>query len=423
MDIRTFAELTTPDERSLPFMSLELATGGKPSPEYAAAFQQRSIAAANLVPAVPEGTRSSFERLRTLHAYGVLCYDLFTVVDDLRWVVLEQALHERFVAFYGGVIPIVHKGVEDTFPTTDLEAMNAAFRKKGSHEGWRLRSRTPGDPIPVPLNLNARLRWARREQLLHGQRNRRFEEKLYDKIRNHFAHGGSFRIEMPNQSARAIHDLAQIINRLWGALTPGGRLYPTPLQRDVLVIGWSFPTGSTGPSKEMMHAEQLAGPTEAGDWMYLIVRGVWDDPQLWDFDARYEFTPYPTDLLWGPGTRSDALAWLEATAPTGDEVTYQDRVFAVRRHDGRIYPACRPDMLLALPPEQRAGTWHVLRADFPGDCIEHVRHIEAGEPCGTWGCAVQDIASGSWEDATASVRNLFPDLQAATYSDVRVPWR
>src|SRR5712692_741452 len=84
MDIRTFAELTAPDERSLRFTSLGFATGGKKlSSESAAEFQQRSIAAANLVSAVPEGTRSSFERLRTLHAYGVLCYDLFTVVDDL----------------------------------------------------------------------------------------------------------------------------------------------------------------------------------------------------------------------------------------------------------------------------------------------------------------------------------------------------
>ncbi|HKF38448.1 MAG TPA: hypothetical protein VKB35_16240, partial [Ktedonobacteraceae bacterium] len=95
MDIRTFAELTTPDERSLSFTPLGLAPRGL-SPENAAEFQQRFIAAADLVPTVPDGTRSSFERLRTLHAYGVLCYDLFTVVDDLTLIVLEQALRERF---------------------------------------------------------------------------------------------------------------------------------------------------------------------------------------------------------------------------------------------------------------------------------------------------------------------------------------
>ena len=88
MNIRTFAELTTPDERSLRFTPLGLATGGKLSSENAAEFQQRCIAAADLVPAVPEGVRSRFERLRTLHSYGVLFYDAFTLADDLTWVVL-----------------------------------------------------------------------------------------------------------------------------------------------------------------------------------------------------------------------------------------------------------------------------------------------------------------------------------------------
>ena len=424
MDIRSFTELTTPDDRSLRFTPLGLATGGMLSPENAAEFQQRSIAAADLVPAVPEGTRRSFERLRTLHAYGVLCYDLFTVVEDLTWVVLEQALRERFIEFYGGVIPLVSKrGVESMLPASDFEAVNHAFRQGGSHAkgGWPLRLRTQqGKPWPLPHRLGTLLRWARQEGLLHGQRNRRVEEDLFDAIRNRFAHGTGFRVGIPTQSARRIRDLAEIINRLWGAMTPGGRLYPVPLQREVLVIGWS-PTWSTreeGSSLEIMRAEQ----TEPDDWMYLVVLGVSND-RLSVFDARYEFTMYPADLLWGPGARMDALAWLEAMAPVGDEVEHLDRVFAVRRHDGTVYPPCRPGVLLGLPPEHRAGTWHVLRADVPDDCFTHVRHIAAGEPCGTWGCAVQEIAHGPWADAAASVMNLFPVLQPAIYSEARVPQR
>jgi len=430
MDIRTFAELTTPDERSLRFTPLGLVTGGTLSPENAAEFQQRSIAAADLVPAVPEGTRSSFERLRTLHAYGVLCYDLFTVVEDLTWVVLEQALHERFIEFYGGVIPLVSKnGAEGMLPASDFEAVSKAFRLGGSHAkgGWQLRLRAQGTPTPLPRTLRPLLLWARQERLLHGQRNRRVEEDLFHEIRNHFAHGSSFRTGMPNQSARRIHDLAEIINRLWGAMTPRGRLYPAPLQREVLIIGWS-PTRSTreeGSSLEIMHAGQLAEQTEPDDWMYLIVLGVWND-RLSEFDARYELTMYPADLLWGPGTRMEALAWLEATAPVGDEVDHLDRVFAVRRHDGTVDPPCRPGVLLGLPPEHRAGTWHVVRADIPDDCFAHVRHIEAGESCGTSGqlragCAVEEIAHGSWAVAAGNVMNLFPGLQAAIYSEVRVP--
>jgi hypothetical protein len=270
------------------------------------------------------------------------------------------------------------------------------------------------------------LRWARQERLLHGQWNRRVEGDLFDKTRNRFAHGGGFRVGMPNQSARRICDLAEIINRLWGALTPGGRLYPAPLQREVQVIGWS-PTWSTREegSLEVMRAEQFAGQTEPDDWMYFVVLGVWND-RLWEFDVHYELTMYPADLLWGPGTRMDALAWLEATAPVGDEVEHLDRVFAVRRHDGKVYPPCRPDVLLGLPPEHRAGTWHVVRDDFPDDCFAHVHHVVAGESCGISsrrhaGCAVQEITHGPWADAAASVMNLFPGLHAAFYSESRVP--
>jgi len=429
MDIRAFTELTTPDERSLRFAPLGLADGGMLSPENAAEFQQRSIASADLVPAVPEGTRRSFERLRTLHTYGVLCYDLFTTVADQTWIVLEQALRERFIAFYGGVIPLVRRdGAESTFSASDFEAINEAFRRRGSHAGWQLRLRTQGTSMQLPLSLGPLLRWARQERLLHGQRNRRVEDVL-DEIRNRFAHGGGSGVVMPTQSARGIRDLAEIINRLWGAMTPGGRLYPAPLQREVLVIGWS-PTWSTteeGASLEIMRAEQLAEQTEPDDWMYLVVLGVGND-RLSVFDARYELTMYPADLLWGPGTRMDALAWLEANAPVGDEVHHLDRVFAVRRHDGRVYPPCRPAVLMGLPPEHQAGTWHVLRADVPDDCFTHVHHIEAGESCSAsgqrrTGCAVDEIAYGSWAAAAARVMQLCPGLQPAIYSEAQVPRR
>ena len=428
MDIRTFAELTTPDERSLRFTPLGLATGGKLSPENAAEFQQRCIAAADLVPAVPEGVRNSFERLRTLHSYGVLCYDAFTVADDLTWVVLEQAIRERFVEFYSGVIPLIGKdGVESTFAASDFAAVAEAFRQGGSHaKGWTLRLRSNGTRMRLPLTLRPLLRWARGERLLHGQRNRRVEEEFFDKIRNRFAHGGDFRVGMPNQSARRICELAEIINRLWGETTPGGRLYPAPLHRDVLVVGWS--PGEQDSSRTLMRAEQLADQTEPDGWMYLVVRGVWHDEAIFEFDARYELTRYPADLLWGPGTREEALAWLEATAPVGDDVAHLDRLFAIRRYGGKVYLPCRPDVLLGLPEDRRVGTWHVVRADVPQDGFAHVCHIEAGRSCGTSGqtharCAVEDIATGSWADVTARVMELCPDLQAANYSEARVPRR
>jgi hypothetical protein len=427
MDIQTFAELTTPDERSLRFTPLGLATGGKLSPENAAEFQQRCIAAADLVPAVPEGVRSSFERLRTVHSYGVLFYDAFTLADDLSWVVLEQALRERFIEFYGRVVPLVSKKKgEWMFPAPHFEAVSEAFRQGGTHakEGWQLRLRTQETLLPIPTTLRPLLRWARQEGLLHGQRNRRVEEDLFDKIRNRFAHGAGFRVGMPNQSARRICDLAEIINRLWGETTPGGRLYPAPLQREVLVVGWS--AGDQDSSRTLMRAEQLADQAEPDGWIYLIVRGLWHDEAILEFDARYELTAYPADLLWGPGTREEALAWLEARAPVGDDVAHLDRLFAIRRHGGKVYLPCRPDVLLGLPADRQVGTWHVVCADVPHDGFAHVRHIEAGQSCGSSGqthrrCAVEDIATGSWADVTARVMELCPGLQAANYSEARVP--
>ena len=63
---------------------------------------QYAIGQIELAPAVPETTLQAFERLCALFAYGILCYDLYTVAGDLARMVTEQALRERFLPFYGG---------------------------------------------------------------------------------------------------------------------------------------------------------------------------------------------------------------------------------------------------------------------------------------------------------------------------------
>jgi hypothetical protein len=106
--IKTFAELTTPDQRTLRFTPLGLSTMGLMQAEAAAEFQQQVIADSDLHPDVAEGTRNSFERIRTLHSYGILCYEAFTVAEDLAWLLLEQALRERFIDFFSGSIPLIN---------------------------------------------------------------------------------------------------------------------------------------------------------------------------------------------------------------------------------------------------------------------------------------------------------------------------
>jgi hypothetical protein len=91
MKIKTLAELATPDSRSLRFTPNGISMNGTLKPEDAAELQQRAVAHCDLNPDVPAETQMSFERLRTLHAYGVLYYETFTVAHDLAWLVLEQA--------------------------------------------------------------------------------------------------------------------------------------------------------------------------------------------------------------------------------------------------------------------------------------------------------------------------------------------
>jgi hypothetical protein len=83
VEIRSFADLITPDERTLRFTPLGLSTAGTLKPEAAAEFQQLTIASADLIEAVPDSVRQSFERLRTTRTVcsgttpsrspGVLC--------------------------------------------------------------------------------------------------------------------------------------------------------------------------------------------------------------------------------------------------------------------------------------------------------------------------------------------------------------
>src|SRR5207248_1845696 len=86
--------------------------------------------------------------------------------------------------------------------------------------------------------LDSLLRWAREEELLRGQRNRALDRPLRD-MRDYVAHGAGDHLLMPGDSAQAISDVAEIINQLWGVATPGGRLYPAPIHREVQLIGWS----------------------------------------------------------------------------------------------------------------------------------------------------------------------------------------
>ncbi len=441
VQIKTFAELTTPDERTLRFTPLGFSTGGTLKPEDAAEFQQEVIAHCDLSPEVAEGTRNSFERLQTLHSYGILFYEAFSIADDLAWLVMEQAFRERFVAYFNCAIPFVDSksGSEDSITAQDFDEVYKAVTRGGSHGAakWKLKVRSTGDQMVFKGSFTHLLKWARQEGLLYGQRNKG-QEDVYRQIRNRVAHP-TYHLGTPVDSAHTIHDLAEIINRLWGQATPGGRLYPAPLEQEVIVVGWGNDESHT---MTQLRAEQLAWFNEPGDWTCVVIRGVREQDEFWDFDAQFERTTFPSELLWGPGSRDEARAWLESENPTAGTVQYLDRLFAIRIHDGRVSLARRPEVALAVPPDRRDGRWLVIRADYPNDAFAHARHIKDGVKCGNSkthvrkfqpgviatsppipSCAVEEMIDGGWEYMVDQLGKRFKITEPAELIEVRVPPR
>ena len=146
--IRSLDELRQTDERTLRYTSLGFDTGGMLRPEDAALYQQESLSHAELSETVAEGTRSTFDRLRLLHSYGVLSYEMFTAADDLAHLVIEQALRDRFVEFHDGAVPFqdadstIHNVPAASFETL-YEEIHAEDRLR-KPQRWRLQPRRTG---------------------------------------------------------------------------------------------------------------------------------------------------------------------------------------------------------------------------------------------------------------------------------------
>jgi hypothetical protein len=350
---------------------------------------------------VPQGICQSFERLRALHSHGIFCYEAFTAAEDLSRLVFEHALAERFMTFHVDGVPLRAKdGRRVVLPASRFADVYAALHRGGKYtNNWKLEFRA-GPPMAFKGTLTDLWRWARLEGLLHGQRNR-LVERAFIEIRNKVvAHPYSHHLSGPIESARAIKDVAEIINRLWDVLTPGGRLYPTPIEREVLVIA-SAPT-DLGPKTATLRAEQLPDFNESGDWQCIVVRAVRTDAYLPWFDPRFE-TQFPSEQLWGPANIATTMAWLSEATPTRDFVEYLDRLFVLQSDGTNLERPRRPEVAAALPAEERVGEWYLVKADNPGWATVHVGHVMHGEEgCAELGecksCAAEIVAHGSWAD-------------------------
>lgn len=283
----------------------------------------------------------------------------------------------------------------------------------------------------APIRFNGMLgglrAWARAVGLLRGQRNRSVERALSN-LRNFVAHPTSYHLVDPWRAAQTLSDLAEIINHLWGSPTAGGRLYPAPIRREVVVLAWSIDGGSV----QVAHADGLptAVEPEGTPWRYALVRAVFRpedmfaDPGLDFVDARFEVTHFPADPLWGPGSLAEATAWWAAHSPTGDECDYLDRSFLVQRDGDQLYLPMRPAAAATLGAAEQAGTWYVVRADFPEDASQHVRTLVTRMGCTTSDecahCPAHTLAVGSYDEVHAylTVSPGSPD----PLPDFRTPW-
>ncbi|GAA1408528.1 hypothetical protein ACFQZ4_45960 [Catellatospora coxensis] len=403
------------DPRTPHFLPGAFGVGIRFTDEGAASYQQESVAAVTLADDVAEGTRARFDMLRTVWPYGVLCYEIFTLVGEHALLVIEQALRDRFMQLTGGRLVFVKNGVERHVSATSYEDVVKAARKPG-----KLRV-SSGSEIAFNGMLDGLRTWARAEGLLLGQRNLRIEAALTN-LRNWVAHPNGHQLEGPNSAMGTLRDVAEIINQLWGHRTPGGRLYPELATREIMAISWDPVSGDqyTEP------AEHLLADDDSSGLRYLIVRGV-DEPDhpgslgLFGFDGLHETTRYPTQLLWGPGDRATAADWLRQQQPEPDQVDHFDHLYLLRHHGGRLYRPMRHGVAAGLGAQEREGTWYAVRADDPGRALLHVQNLltSAGcdqqERCDT--CSALHLATGSHADVLGSLRPVL----AAPAQDVTAP--
>ena len=424
MIIKTLDELRQVDVRTLRFTPMGLGLGLQMRPEGAAEFQQQVVAQFEIAPQVAEGTRNSFEALRAAFAYGVFCYEIFTLVNDRALLVFEQALRDRFVEHHQGTVTFVDPRDSSQHPVGAVTYQQMHDVLRGNRR-WRLLL-DDGQTMAFNGMLGDLRTWARRLGLLRGQRNRVIEQAIAD-LRNFAAHP-DYHLTDPVDAARTLSDLAEIINHLWGVPTPGGRLYPAPIRREVVAVAWNV----AGTELRMALAD---GPPDAVDpeepWRCAVVRAVFrpeqhiSDPGLREFDARYEVTQYPADLLWGPGSITDAAAWYAEHQPQPDECDYLDRTFVVRVDGTDLYLPMRPTVAAALPAADRSGQWYAIRADHPNDAFHHVRNLHAQVGCARNGpcrnCRAETLSVGRYQQVVAAVVDPtapVPPLPA----DAATPW-
>ncbi len=402
----TLVELLAVDDTTRNFSWWGLS-GALLPPEDSLRYLRDSIERARMVAEVPENVRDSFERVRKTFLYGLVEYDMFTVADNDARLILEGALRARFLNYYDGKLQVTKKAEEMMLSVSSFDDVRQAAK-----HGFQLV--TQDGPRPLPLGMGSLLVWARREQLLVGQRSAASDGTTVD-LRHHAAHPSDFHRIGPPEAARTLCRAAEFINKLWGADTPGGRTFPAPVERVPRVVAIStdrkrcvtFPSvlslRAGDPSfKDGTFAVYLAAPTEDLCGIGMPMLGFSHRP-------GFQCTSLPCDLLWGPGPLDDLLPELDHYEdPTlNDQVQHLDRLFVVRVDGDAIDPPRSPADFLAVA--EIDGTWHVIRADYPNDALRHMREHRDKSPSDLNGghcpdCPVTEL--GRFHDHASTVKYL-----------------
>jgi hypothetical protein len=380
-------------------------------------FQSEVIAAAVLVDPVADDVRCSFDRLRSKHVQGVTDYANFSEVCNLAIGIYEPALQARFLEFYHGrEIPFSQR---DGSPAPlRADRYESVYDHVSPTKGMYIQG--TGGRLWFGGTLDGLLGWARLEGLLRGQRARLHESSIRS-LRNSISHGRGFVTETPVSSAQEIRDLAEFINQIWAAPTIGGRIYPAPVPREVLALGWD-----TAGAMTLARAATLTAADDAA-MQWILLRGTFNNPEWTQFDSRYLTSAVPTSYLWGPGAAADALDWIATHQPAADAVDTTDQLMLIRHHEYDLYLPQSPEIAMARPPEDQAGEWYLMLADQPMAAFTCVRariNREFGH-LGECRCPTRRLARGKWRKMLHRLGQLRPRLAATLPPDVRVEdgWR
>lgn len=406
MITKTLAQLQEPDPASLKLAPWGL---GRMKAADAARIWQEVIGRYDLSAQVPEATRLAFERARSIFSYGVLSYELYTVAADQARLAFEQALCDRFLPFYNGTVLFTDgQHQPQSITAGNYQAFFDQLRTKPRN--WKLQPASGHAPIQFDGMLTSLLRWARAEKLLAGQRDR-LRDRPRVNLRNFTVHG-AYRLDMPHSAERAIADLAEIINRLWGA--PSG----APLEREIVIIAWDQ-RGVIWGRAEGFEVTPLEGPATC------VVGRAARLEDLGSYDSLFEAVSSPCEYLWGPGTLVEAQDWIRANQPEGDQVQLLDRLFALRYNNARLYLPQTLPVAAGLDPANAAGDWYLIRADSPNDAFGHQlqrligngTHVTSGHCT----CPVEALGEGSLQDVlelaaamgVAAVKVHVPDTRVS----------